>query len=397
MPEGTNGATLEFDAYTKDPLAFLVLKKLNWKLWRFPAVYTAASLAFFGVAILVYVVRDGGFDISKFGGYQAFIPGVAINLAMYAFGSRMYLYFSQKSGTLYQDLADAGCIKQSECKSIVREDIEMAHGKLRWPIAAVMLVLIFSAVWLYQYWLDPTLVNPALVKPSDLGLKEMIRYQSTFWFICMPQLGLGVYMIGMMIARIIITYLGLRKVINAPGISVRPLHPDKCGGLKPLLNYALSISYMMALFGLAFAVLTYSTSQVWDSSGTVSTVASNIFKYPTFWFGAPLYLIVTPAAFFGTLWTAHGPMQTAKSKDLEQLSDVFDGKRQDVRNALNSEASQLDDKVKSLKSVHELYRMIEAFSVWPFDMGSLRWFGTIFATPIFMAVISIFLQSYVFK
>jgi len=214
----------------------------------------------------------------------------------------------------------------------------------------------------------------------------------------MPQLGLGAYMIGMMIARLIINYLGLRKVFRTENISVRPLHPDKCGGLKHLLNYALRISYLMALFGLAIAVLTYATSQVWNT-GTVSAEATNIFTFPTFWFGAVLYFTVTPASFFGTLWTAHRPMQEAKSRDLSQLSDVFDSKREAVREALNSKSgtSQLDDKVESLKSVHELYRMIEAFSVWPFNMESLRWFFTVFTTPIFIAIISMLLQVYVFK
>jgi len=110
-----NGGTsrpLEFKAYIRDPLARLVLGSSSQRPWKFPVIYAAMSIVFLGLAMLVYVLRDGGLDVSRFGGYQAMIPTLTYNLVLYAFGGHFYLYFSLKSGTLYQDLADEGVIRQ---------------------------------------------------------------------------------------------------------------------------------------------------------------------------------------------------------------------------------------------------------------------------------------------
>lgn len=386
MSTGTNARSLEFKAHIRDPLAHLVLDTLEWKPWTLPAFCAATLIVVLGLAVLVYVVRDGGLDISKFGGYQSVIPGLAINLAMFVFGSRLYVYFSEKSGTLYQDLAGEGVINQAECKSVVvdgEKSIQEVHGKMLWLLAVVVFVLILLAVWFYQYGLDP-------------GRDKMMEYRSTLWFMYMPHIGLGAYMIGMMVARFVITIWGLRKVFATTRVIVQPLHPDKCGGLKHLLNYALSISYLMALFGLAFAVFTYTTSQVWDE-GTITTEATKILELPFFWLGAVVYLIVTPAGFFGTLWTAHGPMNEEKSEFLGQLSREFTRKHEKVVTALDCETSNLENEFKHLDRVHELYQKTAAFPVWPFDMRSLSRFGTVFVTPIIISGVIMSLQIYVFE
>lgn len=92
--------SLSFEAYTGDPLAHLLLRTLRWQSWQLPVLYTVAWIVLSGLSILVYVLRDGRYDISRFGGCQSAIPAEAVNWIMFLFASRLYVYFSQASGTL---------------------------------------------------------------------------------------------------------------------------------------------------------------------------------------------------------------------------------------------------------------------------------------------------------
>ena len=386
MVTGVKTSSLKFDAYERDPLARLVLGTLNWKSWELPALYTTAWIVILGLTILVYVLRDGSFDVSRFGGYPAFIPTVAVDITVFFGASWLYLYFSRRSGTLYEDLADQGVINRSECRNLVQtgeKSIKALHVSVLWLVGASILVVILSGVWYYQYSLDP-------------GRSDMVKYQSTLWLIYLPHLAFGACMVGMMIARIVSTVVGLRRVFDTTSVSVQPLHPDRCGGLRHLRNYALAISNLMALFGVMFAVLIYSASRVWVD-GTIITNATEILGMPIFWAVTALYVTVTPALFFGVLWTGHGPMQKEKSAMLSQLSQAFDKQHKTIMGTLDDDASRLEPQFKHLDYVGQLYRKTSAFPVWPLDIGSLTRFGAVFGSPILISAATILVQAYLFK
>ncbi len=383
MVSEAKARSLSFEAYTGDPLARLALRTLQWQSWQLPVLYTVAWVVLSGLSILVYILRDGSFDISRFGGYQSAIPGEAVNWIMFLFASRLYVYFSQTSGALYEGLADNGVIKRSECKTLVRggaKSIRRLHRNVFWLLGAVTFSMILCTVWYYQYALDPS-------------RNEMIKYRSTMSFMYMPHLAFGAYMIGMIVARVVSTLYGLRKVFKTAKVSVQPLHPDMCGGLRHLHSYAMATAYLMALFGLVFVVLSYTLSRVLVD-GTITTHATEILSYPFFWVGAALYVTLTPALFFGILWTAHGPMERAKAKVLKKLSSAFDKQHEDIMKTLDGDISSLEAKFKLLDSVDQLYRKTAAFPVWPLDTRSLRWFGAVFGSPAVIFVATILSQKY---
>ena len=157
-----------------------------------------------------------------------------------------------------------------------------------------------------------------------------------------------------------------------------------------MLQYALTTSYLSAMLGFGFVVWAYGGVQT-SVNGTLTTDIGYLLELPVLWFGVVLYVILAPVTFFQTLGTAHGPMKKAKSKDLEELSVQFNQDRRLFHAEIRKEDEikkevDLDLRFKRLDSVHKLYRMTEAFPVWPFDTGSIRTFGTVVISPIIIAV-----------
>ena len=169
---------LEFITYRNDPLAHFFFEKLNWASWRFPAAYTSVSIIFVCAAVLVYLVRDGDLEVGKFGGYHTVIPLLVISLVIYGLGAVFYVYFSLRSGTLFQLLADRSVLDQSnsEIENAITGNANSAlvtHNNPWWVFVAIIMSLILLLTILYTWWWDP-------------NRSEMLRYSSTYYFIMLP-------------------------------------------------------------------------------------------------------------------------------------------------------------------------------------------------------------------
>ena len=375
MSAALDNRPLVFNAYRGDPLARLVLDGLGWKSWQFPAVYASVSVVLVAMALLMYVIRDGAVDVAKLGGYQSFLPTFVYSIFLSWVGARFYLYFSLQSGKLYQELADRNVIGQSDTEvQIVKGSEHSAsafHRRAIWPVIASFLAFSLLLTMLYSWFWDP-------------GRDEVAKYSAVYTAFALPVWVVGMYMVGMVFARFLSTIWGLRRVLTTTPVEVHPLHPDKCGGLKPVLDYSLATSYLIAMFGIGFVIWAFGLTQVW-SEGKVTTDASRILEFPAIWFGVALYVVMAPVAFFGTLWTAHRPMREQKSKMLAQLSDEFN---KDHKQALTGDPSELDDRIRRLRHVHQLHEMTDAFPVWPFDTKSVRWFGAVVSSPLAVAAVT---------
>jgi len=389
MTEEEKHGPYVFEAYKSDPLAYIVLEKLHLKTWKFASIYTIASIIILGIGILVYFLRDGELNRLLLGGYHTFIVNNIFNCLVYVIGINFYVYFSKKSGTLYQKLVSNKILNQSdkeedqlEFESVI-SSIKMVHNKKIWLLVAIVFAFLLFIPSAHTSWFNP-------------NMDEMQKYQYTLDFFILPVWALGFYITGITCIRIVITIWGLRKVFKTTHVTLKPLHPDKCGGLKPLLDYALAISYLVAMFGIGLIMWSYAITQV-PVDGNITTGVGRISDYPAIWIGYVAYLIMAPLTFFGTLGTSHGSMKAVKKKYLEQFSNEFDENYKSIQGLLDSETLKLQERFNRLKLIHELYQMTKAFPVWPFNMGSIRWFGTVVSSPIIAGVILLVLEVYVFS
>lgn len=413
--------SLDFKAYESDPLAnFLITRfventKRQWPVWRIGLIYVAGFLLAAGVAGLVRIVNND-FALPLYGGYDGIAIWVIFVSAVGGFGPIFYIYISRKAGSIFEDLAAAEVIKGDTVTDIViREStsVKAKHNSNRWQWLVLLIATSVIVIVIYQSGFAP---NRNLTT----------EYRALSVYLLSPLTFIGVYMLLMILVRAFVTIWGLIRVFRVPGVDVHPLHPDRCGGLGALRNYALAFSYFIALMGFGILMLAYTTMRTPDEcvvqlkrqsdqltsqcqkslikdeillkSYDISAVLAPAFvissekldeKYsgfnldvgrtlslPGMWVFVIAYTLMSPLAFFGTLGTAHGSMLKRKHDLLGRLSTEFDRQYKEVYGNPEEVAKDKDsfDHLERIQSVH---RITEAFQVWPWDPDSVRRFAIV--------------------
>ena len=243
--------TLIFKAYEGDPLAAFLIEH-GWPSWMFAAVFVLAYIVALYSGELVHWYKSD-LDYALSGGIWGWAAMVSFIVVVGGFGSIFYLYVSGKAGSIYQELVEAGVIDGSQVK--VRDlingpvkSISTLNNKSLWLIIAGLLLVCSVILTLY-------------IQVINQNAGEVTRYRSLGVLISMPVWLIGIYMVWMIVTRCGTTIWGLFKVLRVEQVEVQPLHPDRCGGLGAVRNFALALSYVIAVFGVAIIMFAFITSQ----------------------------------------------------------------------------------------------------------------------------------------
>ena len=220
--------SLEFKAYRRDPLARLLIDRLEWPSWKFSSIYVTAYLASLGLAFLVYWLTDDGPNTILLGGVGALFALILVIIVTGGFGSGFYVYMSRRAGSLYQDLSAMEVIDSSNegLRNLVTGELNSIfknQDRAFWPWLAAAITIFLAATIVYFQGFYP-------------GRTAETIARSTIVFATLPFWSLAFYMVGLIVARALVTIRGLYKVFRVAEVRVHPLHPDKCGGLEPLRN-----------------------------------------------------------------------------------------------------------------------------------------------------------------
>jgi hypothetical protein len=164
----------------------------------------------------------------------------------------------------------------------------------------------------------------------------------------------------------------LRDIVAHSKLHMLPLHPDKCGGLRPVGQLGLRNQYALTLFGLNVVLLVTISLTYLDvpESLTGLIVAAVI-----------AYLILGPLVFMGPLLPFRGGMLRNKAQLMGEvalrLRVELDRLRQQLpQGVISEEDEQLIGRLRKIGAV------IDELPVWPFDSGTLRKFLTAYIIPI---------------
>jgi hypothetical protein len=187
-------------------------------------------------------------------------------------------------------------------------------------------------------------------------------------------------MVCMIVAREICVIKSVGRLFKNMPIKLYPWHPDRCGGLGYLSQYALRFSYFIGIGGFGLSLLTFQAIQ-----------AGTIFSDILLMFTLVAYVILAPYCFFATLGTAHHSMQAIKEKQLAVISGQFNQVYQSSQEALEEEnPGVLKGLVEKIETIQRLQKITEAFPVWPFDVASIRrFFAAVIGSllPIFASLV----------
>lgn len=172
----------------------------------------------------------------------------------------------------------------------------------------------------------------------------------------------------------------LRRLREDFNIRVRPLHPDKCGGLKPVGNFCIKIDYILLIVGIVIAAI----------SILPHSKELNIFIY----FGLLLYVFLATFFFFYPLWTVHDSMKTQKNDLLSKLNEKLDSIYQEAYKEIATKGTKINsEKLEKIKNLDTIYERANKMPIWPFDVGTLTRFLTTVLIPVLSIIVNILVRG----
>ena len=190
----------------------------------------------------------------------------------------------------------------------------------------------------------------------------------------------GSYMASMTAILLVMNAYLVWEILRSKAIELEPLHPDQCGGLKPLSQYSLKTSYIVATYGMIIGLTEYRF-----------IIRGVIDDFWVIHFSIPIYVILSLAAFFTPLLTAHSKLVAAKKDLLNQISAQFQKDHKELMLLVaSSDQEGLEKKQEKINKLEEIYANVCRFPEWPFDATSLRKYFYSSVTPIipiFLALI----------
>jgi hypothetical protein len=149
-------------------------------------------------------------------------------------------------------------------------------------------------------------------------------------------------------------------------IKLRPLNPDKAGGLGVLGKYSLKM--VLFLLPPLFPIMGY------IFFGNVNIL---------FVVGLTLYIPFLILAFFFPLSGAHGAMKNFKDQELRMLSEEFNSIYDKfIKNIRDDNLPEIIEEFELMDKLGDLYNKANKMPVWPFDTNTLTKFGSILAAII---------------
>jgi hypothetical protein len=207
-----------------------------------------------------------------------------------------------------------------------------------------------------------------------------------FFSLKLPIWILGWYSITMIIFREILVIWGFRKLFKGPKpVKIYALHPDGCGGLKPLSDYIIRFALLIATVGIGLGVLIsghyiYSGHYLLNIEGIALLIA------------LVAYLFLTPILFFAPLGTAHASMKNAKEHLLNKISNEFQKQYDLFQENLTKNITKTELVVKRIVELRELHNVTMLFPVWPFNLSNIKKFIATITAPLIPPLISVIFE-----
>lgn len=207
---------------------------------------------------------------------------------------------------------------------------------------------------------------------------------SQFWntFTFVGVVGIGLWFIGGVTVKVFPT---VKHLLDNGDLKVVPIAPDCCGGLS-FLGW-LSLDMTMILGSAVPFIMSWILLYGLDISTLICL---------------PIYIALLSVAFFLPLKDIHTVMLNAKVTEEKRLSALF-GRTyaglNDIRIDHNGELHLPHDipkvrqRLDDLACIDILYGRLEKMPVWPFDIGTLKRFGTLIAGPLLVSILQWFTDN----
>ena len=164
----------------------------------------------------------------------------------------------------------------------------------------------------------------------------------------------------------------LKDIVDHSRLQMQPLHPDKCGGLRPVGQLGLRNEYVLMLVGLNLVLLII--------------VSLDYLLVPPLLYhlldaAVIAYVLVGPPAFMAPLLAFRKGMLKAKDELLGEVAQRLRVELQRLRAQLKSGPIAKEDN-ELIDTLRKMVDVIDELPVWPFDAATLRKFVGAYLIPI---------------
>lgn len=174
------------------------------------------------------------------------------------------------------------------------------------------------------------------------------------------------------IRNISISFL-IRDVVGQAELHMLPLHPDKCGGLRPVGQLGLRNQYVLTLLGVNLAIL------VFVSHHYLKIISPALLEL--IMLAAVAYVILGPLVFLGPLLPFRAGMLRAKVELVGEVARRLRVELGKLRSQVRSGYIAKEDE-ELIERLRKLGAIFDELPVWPFDAATLRRFLTAYVTPL---------------
>lgn len=179
-------------------------------------------------------------------------------------------------------------------------------------------------------------------------------------------------MVIIYVSRCIAISLFLRAVVAGPPLQILPLHPDKCGGLRPIGRLGLRNQYTLTILGINIVLLLVVWIYFKEAPPEIKVVMVG---------GTLAYLILGPIIFMAPLLPFRAGMLEAKKKWTHEVARVVRVEIERLRVQISkNEVSKHDE--EALERLRKVGGAIDELPIWPFDPGTLRKFAAAYIVPL---------------
>lgn len=189
--------------------------------------------------------------------------------------------------------------------------------------------------------------------------------------------GVNYFMIVMILYKCMVTVWALRQIFKFK-IRLQPLHPDKCGGLKPIGSLSIAIHYFLQV------IIFFLTSLLIFNPNNLHNAI--------FVFGFTGAILFTGLSLFLSLGEAHGIMKRAKEELLHKLNMEFQTYYDSLIKSFADRVFKINTAV-NIEVMNNIYNMAHKMPVWPYDFGSLARFFSGITLPVLVFVIQMVINT----
>lgn len=191
------------------------------------------------------------------------------------------------------------------------------------------------------------------------------------------------FIIALMVWKLLHIALYIKKLFSEFEAAIKPFHPDKLGGLKPITQIVMNINLLVFAAGISFVIVYYSYLR--DLIPNIWTIFAG-------------YMIISVFLFFYPLLGARKSMKANKEKFLDlfcnPLSREYELIFQEFSDGIDTFDTHLDEKNLSRVAIlRDFYDRANQMPVWPFDRDTILAFSSRVLLPIGLILLNMIIAQ----